>query len=448
MPHLLYILFLFALGACVGSFLNVVVWRLPRIEYGENDTGWRALLRSIEGLSNPPSHCPKCKNRLKWYDNVPVLGWLKLGGKCRFCGLPISPRYPIVEAVTGLLFAGYYVAFFIYQAGPCPEVMTQTMNEYGEWVNVPTALNIAQHWPIYFLFMFAISCLLAASLIDAELFIIPLEIPWLMAVVGIVVHALIDRPTMPGSLNLPPMLAAVAMGAGIGLAISMMLWWLGRMPTSFPQGEPMLEIDHAAFAKDVADARAAGQPEPTLPPAYTPAQIRREMGKEILFLGPPMLLAILSGILAAGPMADRFEMVAKHHWFTGLLGAVWGGCVGAFTVWFFRIAGTVALGRVAMGLGDVHLMFGVGAILGAFGSFAAFFLAPFFAIVLHVWLLLLRKQRELPYGPYLSLATAFVMVFSCPIAAYLMPGFAGLLAAIQMLLGWEPSPGPAVVAPL
>src|SRR5687768_276189 len=104
MPHLIYILFLFALGACVGSFLNVVVWRLPRIQYPAGESLLASLFRTLNGLSHPPSHCPKCGNALKWYDNVPVIGWLKLRGKCRFCGLPISARYPIVEAITGGLF--------------------------------------------------------------------------------------------------------------------------------------------------------------------------------------------------------------------------------------------------------------------------------------------------------------------------------------------------------
>src|SRR5947207_2881400 len=84
LSHLPFIVFFFMLGACVGSFLNVVIWRLPR----------------GESLSSPPSHCPKCGKTLKWYDNIPILGWIKLGGKCRFCGQPISVRYPIVEAIT------------------------------------------------------------------------------------------------------------------------------------------------------------------------------------------------------------------------------------------------------------------------------------------------------------------------------------------------------------
>jgi leader peptidase (prepilin peptidase)/N-methyltransferase len=76
-------------GAIFGSFLNVVAWRLPR----------------KESLLHPPSACPKCGTRIKPYDNVPILGWLWLRGKCRACGEPISPRYPLVEAVTALLWA-------------------------------------------------------------------------------------------------------------------------------------------------------------------------------------------------------------------------------------------------------------------------------------------------------------------------------------------------------
>ncbi|HET8953364.1 MAG TPA: prepilin peptidase [Solirubrobacteraceae bacterium] len=77
------------LGAIVGSFLNVVVYRLPR----------------GESLSHPPSHCPKCGQPVKPYDNIPVLSWLLLRGRCRHCKEPISARYPLVEAGTALLCA-------------------------------------------------------------------------------------------------------------------------------------------------------------------------------------------------------------------------------------------------------------------------------------------------------------------------------------------------------
>lgn len=75
-------------GACVGSFLNVVIWRLPR----------------GESLSKEASHCPRCGAKIRWYDNVPVLGWLMLRGRCRACRGGISARYPIIEALTALLF--------------------------------------------------------------------------------------------------------------------------------------------------------------------------------------------------------------------------------------------------------------------------------------------------------------------------------------------------------
>ncbi len=76
------------LGLCVGSFLNVLIWRLPR---GEN-------------IAKPASHCTKCGYALKWYDNIPVLSYIILRGKCRKCGEKISPRYMIVEIFNCLIW--------------------------------------------------------------------------------------------------------------------------------------------------------------------------------------------------------------------------------------------------------------------------------------------------------------------------------------------------------
>jgi leader peptidase (prepilin peptidase)/N-methyltransferase len=77
------------LGLAIGSFLNVVIWRVPR----------------GESVVSPPSACPQCGNAIRNRDNVPVLGWLLLRGRCRDCHNPISPRYPLVEAATAALFA-------------------------------------------------------------------------------------------------------------------------------------------------------------------------------------------------------------------------------------------------------------------------------------------------------------------------------------------------------
>ncbi len=82
-------------GAIIGSFLNVVIWRLPR---GEN-------------LAKPPSACPSCGTQIKPYDNIPVVSWLLLRGKCRNCGAKISARYPMVEALTAALLAACVLRF-------------------------------------------------------------------------------------------------------------------------------------------------------------------------------------------------------------------------------------------------------------------------------------------------------------------------------------------------
>ncbi|OJV80458.1 MAG: prepilin peptidase [Cellulomonas sp. 73-92] len=76
-------------GLLIGSFLNVVVWRVPR----------------GESIVSPPSACPRCGHPIRAYDNVPVVSWLVLRGRCRDCGAPISRRYPLVEGATGVLFA-------------------------------------------------------------------------------------------------------------------------------------------------------------------------------------------------------------------------------------------------------------------------------------------------------------------------------------------------------
>lgn len=83
------------LGLVFGSFFNVCIWRIPR----------------GMSISSPSSHCPRCRKPIRSYDNVPVLSWLILRGRCRDCGKPISVRYPLVEALTGLLFVAACVRF-------------------------------------------------------------------------------------------------------------------------------------------------------------------------------------------------------------------------------------------------------------------------------------------------------------------------------------------------
>ena len=106
--------------------------------------------------------------------------------------------------------------------------------------------------------------LLAAILVDAENFFVPNEIPWITGALALLVHALTDRPGMPGALNAHPLLGAMALGAGIGVLISLLLLHKKILARSFEDGAPLLEIEKKELARQ-------GQPEP---PEFTPAQVQ------------------------------------------------------------------------------------------------------------------------------------------------------------------------------
>ena len=92
----------FILGCCIGSFLNVCIWRIPR----------------GMSISSPPSHCPKCGHRISALENIPLLSWIFLGGKCHSCRSPITIRYFLVELMTGLLFALLFLKVMLMHQPP------------------------------------------------------------------------------------------------------------------------------------------------------------------------------------------------------------------------------------------------------------------------------------------------------------------------------------------
>lgn len=98
--EILLLLFSFILGAVIGSFLNVCIYRIPA------------------GLSivSPASRCPQCETAIRWYQNIPIISWLVLGGRCAQCSAKISIRYPLVEALTGTLFLGVFWTFGLHGA--------------------------------------------------------------------------------------------------------------------------------------------------------------------------------------------------------------------------------------------------------------------------------------------------------------------------------------------
>jgi len=163
------------LGAVFGSFLNVVVYRLPR----------------HESLVTPASHCPVCAAAVKPYDNVPILSWLLLRGHCRSCGSPISPRYPLVEALTAALCVGAVLAHH-------------------------TAATIA-------LSVVLILLVVPAAVIDLEHRIIPNQITGLGAVLALIVGVTLDPGGEPARLIAGAaaggflLLAALAYPGGMGM---------------------------------------------------------------------------------------------------------------------------------------------------------------------------------------------------------------------------------------
>lgn len=138
MSESIYPVFLFALGLLFGSFLNVVIHRIPRAE-SETSTWWVGY----GSLVNPRrSLCPHCGHAITWYENIPVFSWLALRGKCSACKAPISPRYVLVELMTGLLFLACFVRFgWAYPLLPALVMVVLV---------VPLVFIDAEHWILPF----------------------------------------------------------------------------------------------------------------------------------------------------------------------------------------------------------------------------------------------------------------------------------------------------------
>jgi leader peptidase (prepilin peptidase) / N-methyltransferase len=277
---------LFVTGTVVGSFLNVCIYRIP----WEKSIIW------------PHSCCPNCRHAIAARDNVPIVGWLALRGRCRHCAAPISPRYPLVEGLVGLLFVGAFLA----DVAARPDVL-----QGG--VLAEASVRLAYH-------LILIGLLVVATFIDFDLYIIP------------------DEVTVPG------MVLGVALGALV----------------------PGVRLDPAA----------------------------------------------------PGPVA-----VATHA--EGLWMGVQGLLVGGGLIWAVRIVAGKVFGREAMGFGDVTLLAMIGSFLGWQAAVLTFFLSPFsglpHALGKLVATLIKRLRgrpraeadREIPFGPYLSLA-ATVLVLGWP----------------------------------
>jgi len=205
-PDWIWFAFIFVFGCCTGSFLNVVIYRLPR----------------DQSLITPPSTCPACGERIRFYDNIPLVSWLLLARKCRYCKAPISPRYFVIELLTGLVFTGLFILYF----------RTDLRAGVGSF--------LGGGWFIYLTSIILLAALIAASAIDLELWVIPVSICWFVTIVGLVGSALgvyVIDPAVIRSYALLPSASAgtgsLAAGAAIGLTISWVLLATGLIKKSY-----------------------------------------------------------------------------------------------------------------------------------------------------------------------------------------------------------------------
>ena len=315
---------LFVIGTVLGSFLNVCIYRIPKRE---------RLWDQLRGLTYPPSSCPSCGNLIFRRDNVPIFGWLMLLGRCRFCRGRISPRYPLIELMNGLLFAVIYWYEIPADAGASltdspfftPERVALLGFSHGSSVSL---LHL-----IYAYHMVLIEALVVASFIDFDLRIIP------------------------DGVTLPAMAAGLLGGAAIGNAYLVPIW---------VQDPTLLKVLKTAL--------------------------------------PESIQGFVNGDVHVPDWTSQYP-----HWH-GLAVSLAGLLMGGGMIWTVRIIGAGVLRKEAMGFGDVVLMAMIGSFLGWQPIVVVFFLAPVCAIAVVVAGWLFRRDKEIPYGPYLSLAAVIVIV--------------------------------------
>lgn len=191
--NLYWSVMIIAFGACVGSFLNVVIFRWPR------DISLRRPLRSF---------CPSCRSTLHWRDNVPVVSYVFLQARCRYCRAPIGLQYPLIELATAFAFLVVFDAFFVAKLR---EGIT----------------DIASDWPMLFAHWVLAAGLIVLTVMDLEAYLVDIRVTWAMVVVGFALHAIWAAGTQAATadwLRPGPYLATLSLAAAVGLWIGAAIW--------------------------------------------------------------------------------------------------------------------------------------------------------------------------------------------------------------------------------
>ncbi|MBG87397.1 MAG: prepilin peptidase [Verrucomicrobiales bacterium] len=343
MPFHFWTATFFVFGTVVGSFLNVCIYRMPR----------------ELSIVSPPSHCPGCEYRIPWYQNIPILTWLMLAGRCANCRTGISPRYLLVELLTGCMFAGCWIGL-------------------GE-----------QSVPVSIVACIFIAGLLAATFIDFEHFIIPNEITYGGMVVGVIASAAV--PALHDVTNRATAMKESMIGVVVGAVVVLVVLQFGkilfgRFEVRLGKGEKMTFTETELHL-----------PENVIPLG----EIFTRKSDYIRF------------------HARRLELVDRCHWDTDVELCPGALRIGNDTMppesVDFMQAETdrVVLPREAMGFGDVKFMAAIGAFLGWKAVLFSLTLSSLVGSFVGVSLIILGKREwssKLPYGPYIALA-ALVWLF-------------------------------------
>ncbi len=325
LPPAFMVVFMFLYGAVLGSFLTVCVHRFPPHE---------SVLAAWKSLINPlSSYCDHCRTRLPAKDNVPIVGWLWLRGRCRFCKRSIPGKYPLIELANGLLFVLVYL-LEVPQGRFAPLTNSCLSVSFGgvNFTDIAGPMSLAAvNWRVVF-HLVLVEALIVASLIDWDLMIIP------------------------DSVTLPPMLLAIVGAAAFGN------FWLAPV---WLQDSSMLR---QAILWFTGEWRPIGGQSPV------PDWIRH-----------------------------------SPHWH-GLAVSVAGLLIGGGMIWAIRWIGRAALRREAMGFGDVVLMAMVGAFLGWQPTVVAIFLGACLSIPLILGTRYFAWDREIPFGPFLSIGSLVTLL--------------------------------------
>ena len=334
-------------GLCVGSFLNVCIYRWPR-----------------EMSVNQPrrSFCPGCQRSLSWLENVPVVSWLLQRGRCRGCGMRIPLRYPVVELATALIFASVTAQFWMVDAR-----------------------LVLPFW------IFS-SLLLVGAVVDVEFYILPDQTTLGLALVGVVCSAVV--PSMHGMAGVISGSGASLLGAATGFG---MLWVVAEL------GKRFLGTVRHAFAEpvrfewrragDLAEIRFDGETSSWNELFYRKSD-RVRLGFTKMRLVRSDGLAVEMGAGEAEAALERWDAGGEVH------------DLNVVDVIELEVT-QLSLPREAMGFGDVKLMAGVGAFLGWKGAVVTVFggacVGSLWAVVASV---LGRREwaARIPFGPFLSVA--------------------------------------------